>query len=92
MSCSLCHEPKGHKPTCPHADSRYAVKWSTVSIWEALANEIFAEWSNDSIHENNQLTKDMFRLMEQSLRDGDAYTAMEIIREYRDIVKTDGRA
>jgi len=91
MSCSLCHEPTGHKKTCPHADSKWAVDWSTVSIWEALANEIFAEWKNDSIHENERVTQDMFKLVTQSLEDGDAYTAFEIIREYRDIVKTDGR-
>jgi hypothetical protein len=92
MSCSLCQQVKGHKPTCPHADSKWTVDWSTVSIWQALTIEIFREWSNDSIHENEQLTKDMFKLMSQSLADGDAYTALELIKEYRDIVKTDGRA
>lgn len=92
MSCSLCHLQSGHKPKCPHADRRYSADWSTVSVWEQLANEMFDEWKNDSIHETNETTRDFFAYMRRLLDDGNAFEALELIKEYRNIVKTDGRA
>lgn len=92
MPCNLCHEQTGHKPNC---STLIPVNWnvprSDSSSWEVLCREIFAEYVNDSIHENDKDWQRTMPVIRQHIEDGNAYDAYRVMRAYRDRSKTDGR-
>lgn len=93
MACNLCHEPDGHKTTCP---ALIHVAWSASrhvpgSIWETLAYALFEEFVTasyasltDRSSSDDERKFDAFvRHCKQALDDGDPYTVLELIRNGR---------
>jgi hypothetical protein len=84
MSCNLCHEKTGHKPTCP---TMIPVQWDTSrdsSAWEVLCREVFEGWVSDSLYENDGDWQRTSRLIRQHIEDGNAYDAYKLVKAYRD--------
>lgn len=86
MACNLCHEPTGHKDSCP---TLIPVLWeSSGSAWETLARTLFdalvsaeqAAIVDRGSAEDKRRLDEFVQDCKRAFDDGDAYGVIQLLR------------